>query len=740
MRNRILLVIVLFLFAHLTACETSSSPSLTDIVYMPDTEEASVSLSDIDGEHYLFLPSSADISDMTFSFEGESITLSAGSKSVIVESGDPFDLSALYNEEPDDLIYAFTISRDQETLEVKLMVSKHIGSMYITSTDPENGGRSYVESEKGNKATGKMTLLSSDGTVICKSELSSIKGRGNSTWDYPKKPYQIKLAEAFDLMETGDESEAKNTWVLLANYADESFVRNSLTYDLASELSLPYCPNTRPVDLYYDGEYLGLYLLCEKTEVGGGRVDIHDLEKDIENANPDAGDLDALPAKKGRNLYGNEYQYVSGLKDPNDISGGYLLEIDYPHRAIGEKSYFVTTHGSYIVAKSPEYLSERAMEYISGLYQEFEDAVYAGGINPVTKKSYTEYIDLDSLARSYLISEFTQEGDTFASSSYFYKPEGEEKLYAGPVWDFDSAYGLFFEIDDVTEMTALRTSFGKKLLEIPSFCKAVENIYKKELYPLITNVVLKSDRVEPHGRLLPLVSYVYEIRSAGRMDDIRWSKSDTEDFDYSVYYLSRFISQRSKFLYDLSWKDVSKTLTFIDVPPKEVYFDAVNYVTKKGLIDEAGEDRFDPFGRVTREVAVTALYRMAGEPDADAPQFDDVSSGEELTKAAAWAENVGILQGEMSSSFRPEDNITREELASMLYQYAKLIGRNVSSKPLPDVFTDLDLISPWAEDAFAWAAERGIISGISESKLDPQGPVRRYALALILERYDKTVK
>ena len=734
------LVLMFIVFTMLSACNAFLPPVITDIVYMPETEEASVSFNVIGNDHYMFLPSSADLSALVFVFKGESVTLSVGNQSIGINSGEPFDLLSLYDKEPNDGIYAFVLSRGAERLPVKLMISENIASMYITSSDLKNGGRAYVESDKENKATGKMTFLDPDGTVVYNGKLKQIKGRGNSTWDYPKKPYQIKLDKAFDLIGTGDDSEAKKTWVLLANYADESFVRNSLTYDLAAELSLPYTPNTRPVDLYYDGEYLGIYLLCEKTEIGAGRVDIHDLEEDIENANPNVNDLDLLPTEKGKSSYGNEYQYVAGLNDPKDLSGGYLLEIDYPHRALEEKSYFITSHDSYVVSKSPEYLSQRAMEYISSFYQEFEDAVYAGGVNPDTGKSYTDYIDLRSLAKSYLISEFSQEGDTFRSSSYFYKPENEDRLYAGPVWDFDSAYGLFFEIDDITEMTALRTSLGKKLLEIPSFCEAVEDIYKNEIYPLVTDVLLSEDKEAQHGRLRSFDAYIKEISAANKMDDIRWSKTETEDFDYAVDQLSYFISQRSKLLYDLSWQDVSKTLIFVDVPPKEVYFDAVNYVANKGFIDEVKVDYFDPMLRVTRAVAVTALYRMTGGPDAGTPPFDDVSQKQWFAEAAAWANEAGIFQDETSKNFRPDDNITRQELASMLYQYAKLVGCDVSSPPLPEEFTDRDSIAPWAVDAFSWAVHRGIINGISESKLDPKGDVRRYALALIIQRYDKIVK
>lgn len=108
------------------------------------------------------------------------------------------------------------------------MRSENVGSIYLTSADPERG-RTWVELDKSNKAKGEMVMLRADGGILYDNWLKQIKGRGNSTWLYPKQPYQIKLNKATDLLETVDPAEKEKTWLLLANALDNSLIRNEIT-------------------------------------------------------------------------------------------------------------------------------------------------------------------------------------------------------------------------------------------------------------------------------------------------------------------------------------------------------------------------------------------------------------------------------------------------------------------------------------------------------------------------------
>ena len=735
-------VCALLLVMLLAPCAMAAPSPVAGLTCAADGLGNVISLQKAGGENFLFLPSVADLTALTFYFEGGPAALTAGDREIAVASGQPFDLTALYSGEPGDGVYAFIFHAGSVQTPVKLMASKNTGAMYITSADPVNKGRSYVERVKGNKASGRMTFVGADGGLIYSGELSQIKGRGNSTWtNFPKKPYQIKLGKKTDLLETGDPDEAAKTWVLLANYYDKSFILNSLTFDLADALGLPYSPHSRPVDLYYDGEYRGTYLLCEKTEINGGRVDIHDLEADFEDANPEVEDFDELPTAKGVNAWGNEYQYVTGLSDPDDISGGYLLEIDYSSRAGTEKSWFTTSRDYYIVSKSPEYLSESAMEYISGFYQEFEDAVWNGGVNPDTGKSYTDYVDLESLARCYLILELSQDGDAFYSSTFFYKPAGEDKLYAGPVWDFDTAYGGCYLNYDVTTIVAGATQIGRKLLDIPSFSQAVEELYENELNALVTEVVLSADPEARSGRLRSIPGYIAEAAASQRMNNVLWSVGGPEVLADAADNLREFIDRRNQYLYDLDFTHLPKALLwYLDVPESMWYYSAVKYVTEKGLFSGITDNIFMPDETMTRAMVALVLYRQAGSPKVEEqPSFSDVPQNEWYSKAVAWAADTGIAEGYSDGLFYPHREITRQELVVMLYRYAEYAGADLTAPELSDQYLDRGSVSDWAVDAFAWAVDRGIIDGTSTNELSPRENALRYMAAAIFQRYDEAL-
>ena len=131
-------------------------------------------------------------------------------------------------------------------------------------------------------------MLNVEGEPIYDGKLEQIKGRGNSTWQLAdKKPYQIKLKKKTDLLESGDVSNKNKTWVLLANAFDGSSMRNMISCSLARDIGVKSSVEFRPVDLYYDGEYRGTYLLTEKVQINAGRVDIANLEEENEEVNED---------------------------------------------------------------------------------------------------------------------------------------------------------------------------------------------------------------------------------------------------------------------------------------------------------------------------------------------------------------------------------------------------------------------------------------------------------------------
>lgn len=728
----LLTLLVCLLLSVTTASAAESLSQFTCVTQPDETGSTSIHLQTTASGNYLFLPAAADLHKLTFQFSGETATLSAGKKSVSIESGVPFNMTTLLSAGSAEKGYPVTLRQGSSAVTFTIMKSENIPALFLTSSDADED-RAWVELSKDNKAKdGGIVLLRADGTAVYDGVMKSIKGRGHSTWDYPKKPYQIKLSEECDLLETGIPAEAEETWVLLANYCDETLLHNSTAYELANRLDLPFSPGFQQVDLYYDGEYRGTYLLCEKIEISDGRVDIADLEAEFVKANPDVTDFDSLPTATGSNSYGSLFQYVTGLLSPWDLSGGYLLEIDYQARAAAEKTWFTTSRGTYVSCKSPEYLSQTGVQYISDLFQQLEDAIYNGGVDPTSGKSYTDLVDVDSLARCYLLAELSQDPDSFLTSTFFYKPAGEEKFYAGPVWDFDSAFGSADIEFPVQGLVAGKTNLGKALLSIPSFQEAASSICSQELYDVVSALT----KPTLSGSTSTLSSYAAEVAASQRMNAILWPEVSADRYSAAVDTFRSFLNQRSQWMYDtLTHWDSSllNTIEFVDVPEDEWYHDAVIYSVEKGIFTGTSTFAFSPQNTMTRAMAVTVLYRLAGEPavQSDTGYFD-VPTGAWYSNAVAWAGANGITTGYKDGSFRPDRGVTRQEFATFLYRYAG--SPQVTTSTLKD-YADVWDVGNFAYTPMSWAVNTGLLKGNNYSLLIPKDLITRAQVATLLQRY-----
>ena len=175
---------------------------------------------------------------------------------------------------------------------------------------------------------------------------------------------------------------------------------------------------------------------------------------------------------------------------------------------------------------------------------------------------------------------------------------------------------------------------------------------------------------------------------------------------------------------------------FTDVEENGWYHTGVDFMVKNGFMNGVADDAFDVDGNLTRAQLVTILYRIAGEPESTATNpFADVADGQWYTNAVIWAAENGIVKGVNTTTFAPNDQITREQIATILFRYAK--AEKVEGKLAG--FPDAEKVSDYAADAMAWAAEQGLINGISESDgktyLAPQETATRAQIAVILMRY-----
>lgn len=466
-----------------------TDPAPADVTSVAATVDGhQITLTEKGDAKYLFLPASADLTKLSLTVtttpESDKVLL-AGDKGTAYLQG-TVDLTAVAAANADGYReITASVGKGADTLTFRVMQASGLPTLYLTSADSANRGLAYVDGSKNNVVTdAAMALIAANGTSIYNGGLTQLKARGNSTFTYAeKKSYQIKLAEPSDLL--GKQEQVK-TWVLLASYFDATQMHDKLIKDLAAELGLAYTASCDWVNLYYDGEYRGVYLLSEKNSVGATSVAITDMEQAYERLNEGYGtDMTTALAE---NSYGQQYQYTKDLTEPENITGGYLIELN--HEMWDEVSGFKTRQGVAFNVKSPEWCGNAAMKYISEYYQAFEDAVYATddtgaytGYNTGTGKYFYDYVDMDSLVKVFLLQELALNCDGFISSVYFYK-DADGKMFAGPIWDQDMTFGTGWTKTNAADIEDYHY-LAKALIQIPAFKTAVVEYYSSTFAPAV---------------------------------------------------------------------------------------------------------------------------------------------------------------------------------------------------------------------------------------------------------------
>ena len=500
--------------------------------------------------YFLFLPAFADASNLTIWF--------GGAKELTIDG------KLVKNGESTSVLIPgarLSVTLDNKSCELRVMQSARIPAMFLHT---ESGSMEHIHKSKNNEEPGSFLLMDAQGGRLQGGDLSQIKGRGNYTFTLNKKPYQIKLKTSADLCDMG---KAK-TWILLANHYDNSLLRNKIAFDLADAVGLMYSSKSQAVDIYINSEYRGSYLLCEKVEIGDTRVGINDLEKDTEIAN--SASLDTY-ARFGKPYQQGGSKGINIPSDPEDITGGYLLELDYKSRYRPEVSGFVTKRGQSVIIKEPECASQNQAEYIRAFMQGFENAICAkDGRDPATGKHYSEFVDMDSLVKKYLMEEFAKNFDGNRSSQFYYKPADEQSrlAFAGPVWDYDIAFGNYAternqKVKDprnfVTNAdTGERYYWLPKVYRQADFQAAAIKAYRETYVPALD--ILLGNRPAGNGRLRSLNDYAGELEASAAMNFTRWPIFNSPnwqvetgiDYPANIAYLKGFIEGRMAFLAE-SW-------------------------------------------------------------------------------------------------------------------------------------------------------------------------------------------
>ena len=341
-----------------------------------------------------------------------------------------------------------------------------------------------------------------------------IKGRGNYTWRaFYKKPYKIKFAKKLSPLGLDNSKH----FILLPHADDMSgYLRDESGFEMSRLLGMEYTPLQKPVEVVLNGDYIGLYFLCEMIRVEQGRVDV--LEQQDNDMNP------------------------------YNVSGGWLLELSQNDNIIvrrfenNDKNGLFYKFGSH----SPANVSQVQIDYISKFISQTDSCIF---VNNKADRGWENYIDVPSLARYYVINEVLSNIESFCRSMFVYKDWGdEEKLKFGPVWDFGNSF-TYAGTDDFiynyqTQFTFL---WLRELLKFPRFKVAILSVWNMFKEQNILNQVLEHDQ-----------QLMASIETAKQYDKVRWPYYSDIWSDASERFLDLIASKAA-------WLDQQWSVTTGDV-------------------------------------------------------------------------------------------------------------------------------------------------------------------------------
>ncbi len=472
------LTIIMIVFAAIIMLcikDDNTAPQLTALV-LSDEEKIYPWYNEKDECFYYFVPSYADLSSSFFELDKNKEAIIDGE----VYSG---------NREIDNLVYNTEYLMDYNNKQSKIIFAKseNVSTMYVATAT--NTMEAVLQS-KSHKEVAKITVVDKCGKTDTVKTDAYIKGRGNTTWSSEKKPFSV----IFSLPESILGMAQSSKWVLLANAVDYSGIRNAIVLDTAQKVGMDNTSEYAFVDLYLNGEYYGLYTLCQSAETFYERSEV---------------DQD------------DSYLFTAEIKSR-------LSEVNY---AIYDES-----DTSIIDVRNPKKLSFDEKNETQQIISQIKDAVTEGG------SALESVIDIDSWVKKYLVDEIFENSDAGLSSSYFYTytKDGSTKIYGGPIWDYDRSLGnphcylgaaanpecIFADHD-------YKILWYSKLISDPYFHAKVINSFEKNFIPVLEALLDGG-----------ISDYSKDILSAKQNDDIRWNIDSSEEY----YYLTEFLSRRLSFL------------------------------------------------------------------------------------------------------------------------------------------------------------------------------------------------
>lgn len=314
-----------------------------------------------------------------------------------------------------------------------------------------------------------MEIYQPDGTILYQGT-TSIRGRGNTTWLMPKKPYALKLDKKSEILGM----KKHKRWCLLSNWFDITFLRNVMAFEISRASGMQWAPSGEFVEFVLNGEHLGNYYLCEQIKIDKNRLNI--IEMDSTDVSGDA------------------------------VTGGYLMEIDLNYDEINKFKPTISQL-PYMFKTPDEELNEHQFIYMQNYINEMENALYDSA--RFARHEYQKYMDIESYAQWWIVHELAGGTEPLEpKSSYCYK-DRNGKLKAGPVWDFD--WKTFLPHLSNTIVTKDAQYYGQ-LFKDPTFCEKL-----KECWLYYKN----------HSEYIPsfIKTRANLIKKSAQYDRIKWNRS-----------------------------------------------------------------------------------------------------------------------------------------------------------------------------------------------------------------------
>ena len=299
-----------------------------------------------------------------------------------------------------------------------------------------------------------------------------------------------------------------------------------------------------------------------------------------------------------------------------------------------------------------------------------------------------------------------------------------------------------------SEQIAISNTNDEKVIITATFTVKEPPYSGKYSYELTTSVgdhgSLTVDRYATEG---DEVTITVTPDEAYKLDDLSVTAGGKEvaltaggDGTYTFTMPSADVKISATFAKDPDWTEPEEPATdvsdlFIDIAANAWYKDAVQYAYDSGLMTGVSAHEFAPEATTTRAMIVSMLARLEGVESAESAGFNDVAANDWYATAVNWAAASGITSGTGDGNFSPNTAITREQLAAILMNYAQYKGQDVSARATLDTYNDATAISSWANDVMSWAVAEGLLTGVTNDQLQPQGNATRAQVAVILERF-----